>query len=193
MLSVVHPVNEEPRNKSLMEVKQSARLNSWRKNTRNGVFTCSDLMPDSLPRNTRCAVGRIADKGLIPHFVFHFDQHLNQLLDHHFLHSLILYNSLFPLLSLLVLFLSTLIFLNLEKTYEVWNVSWSGRKPVVVRGVAVGGTAVGETIGGSRGSGKHQLAQREALTSWHIWWKAKAAVGAKMGGGDGLEMREMND
>ncbi|KAK9098458.1 hypothetical protein Syun_025503 [Stephania yunnanensis] len=43
------------------EVKRSARLNSWRKNTQNGVFTCSDRMSDSLPRITRCAVGQIAD------------------------------------------------------------------------------------------------------------------------------------
>ncbi|KAK9125462.1 hypothetical protein Scep_014308 [Stephania cephalantha] len=31
-------------------VKQSARLNSWWKNTQNGVFTCSDRMPDSWQR-----------------------------------------------------------------------------------------------------------------------------------------------
>ncbi|KAK9104854.1 hypothetical protein Scep_021698 [Stephania cephalantha] len=45
-------------------VKRSAQLNSWRKNTQNGVFTCNDRMPDSLPRVTRCAVGRIGDNSL---------------------------------------------------------------------------------------------------------------------------------
>ncbi|KAK9148650.1 hypothetical protein Scep_007407 [Stephania cephalantha] len=43
------------------EVKRSVRLNSWRKNTQNGVFTCSNMMPDSLPRFTRCAVDKIGD------------------------------------------------------------------------------------------------------------------------------------
>ncbi|KAK9100650.1 hypothetical protein Scep_024080 [Stephania cephalantha] len=43
------------------EVKRSARLNSWWKNTPNGVFTRSDRMPDSLPRVTYCALGRIRD------------------------------------------------------------------------------------------------------------------------------------
>ncbi|KAK9094454.1 hypothetical protein Scep_025923 [Stephania cephalantha] len=38
------------------KVKRSARLNSWRKNTENGVFTCSDRMPNSLPRSTRCTL-----------------------------------------------------------------------------------------------------------------------------------------
>ncbi|KAK9128540.1 hypothetical protein Syun_017337 [Stephania yunnanensis] len=33
-----------------VEVKQSTRLNSWWKNTQNGVFTRSDRMLDSLPR-----------------------------------------------------------------------------------------------------------------------------------------------
>ncbi|KAK9119099.1 hypothetical protein Scep_017192 [Stephania cephalantha] len=64
---------------------------------------------------------------------------------------------------------------------------------VVVRGVAMGGTAVGDAIGGRRGGGKRQLALRKALTGWRGWWKAEVAVGAKMGGGDGLEMRERND
>ncbi|KAK9101066.1 hypothetical protein Scep_024496 [Stephania cephalantha] len=51
-----------PRYGNSAKVKRSARLNSWRKNTQNGVFTCSDRMPDSLSRVTRCAVGRIEDQ-----------------------------------------------------------------------------------------------------------------------------------
>ncbi|KAK9092685.1 hypothetical protein Syun_027596 [Stephania yunnanensis] len=35
-------------------------------NTLNGVFTCSDQTLDSLPRNMRCAVGRIADRVFQP-------------------------------------------------------------------------------------------------------------------------------
>ncbi|KAK9160748.1 hypothetical protein Syun_007089 [Stephania yunnanensis] len=31
------------------------------KNTQNGLFTCSDQMPDSLPRFTCCTVGKIGD------------------------------------------------------------------------------------------------------------------------------------
>ncbi|KAK9107803.1 hypothetical protein Syun_023814 [Stephania yunnanensis] len=36
------------------------------KKYQNGVFTCNDRMPDSLPRNTRCAVCRIADMAFQP-------------------------------------------------------------------------------------------------------------------------------
>ncbi|KAK9166788.1 hypothetical protein Scep_001979 [Stephania cephalantha] len=42
-------------------VKLNARLNLWRKNTQNGVFTSTDRMPDSLSRVTQCALGRIGD------------------------------------------------------------------------------------------------------------------------------------
>ncbi|KAK9139712.1 hypothetical protein Scep_009393 [Stephania cephalantha] len=43
------------------KVKRSARLNSWRKILKNGVFTRSDQMPNNLPRVTCCALGRIGD------------------------------------------------------------------------------------------------------------------------------------
>ncbi|KAK9128355.1 hypothetical protein Syun_017152 [Stephania yunnanensis] len=44
-----------------VEVKWSLRLNSWWKNTQNGVFTRSDWTPDNLSRVTCYAVGRIGN------------------------------------------------------------------------------------------------------------------------------------
>ncbi|KAK9128855.1 hypothetical protein Syun_017652 [Stephania yunnanensis] len=64
--------------KFFLVVKRSAWLNSWWKNTQNGVFTCSDRMPDSLPRNTRCAVGRIADMVLQPIKACHVSEKVPQ-------------------------------------------------------------------------------------------------------------------
>ncbi|KAK9111852.1 hypothetical protein Scep_019371 [Stephania cephalantha] len=43
-------------------VKRSAQLNSLRKNTQNGVFTCIDQTSAYLPQVTCCTVGRIEDQ-----------------------------------------------------------------------------------------------------------------------------------
>ncbi|KAK9100880.1 hypothetical protein Scep_024310 [Stephania cephalantha] len=59
-------------------VKRSAQLNPGRKNTQNGVFTCSDQMPEDLPRVTCCAAGRIGDSrpSKPPHVTFPLDKHV---------------------------------------------------------------------------------------------------------------------
>ncbi|KAK9166760.1 hypothetical protein Scep_001951 [Stephania cephalantha] len=59
------------------QVKRSARLNSWRKNTQNGVFTRSDWTPGYLPRVTCCAMGRIGDSNSRPpHVTLPLNKHV---------------------------------------------------------------------------------------------------------------------
>ncbi|KAK9104552.1 hypothetical protein Scep_021396 [Stephania cephalantha] len=47
------------------EVKRRARLNSWRKNTQNGVFTCNNRMSD-MTRNDSFSQGKALDDKVKP-------------------------------------------------------------------------------------------------------------------------------